>query len=93
MHERCYRLIKGKEEYLVLEVKGEDNDFISVNDARYGKPNDPEGQRIAEIIDRLNEFYGAEVSDDGNLHFANGIADRIERDEAVMAQARNHSED
>ncbi|WP_221621147.1 hypothetical protein [Halomonas sp. YLB-10] len=27
------------------------------------------------------------------LHFANGIADRIERDQTVMAQIHNHSED
>lgn len=45
------------------------------------------------IIDRLNDLYGVEVSDDDKLHFTNGIADRIERDEAVMAQVRNHSED
>jgi len=27
------------------------------------------------------------------LHFANGIADRIERNQTVMAQIHNHSED
>ncbi|ANB03015.1 hypothetical protein ECTOBSL9_2561 [Ectothiorhodospira sp. BSL-9] len=58
-----------------------------------GKPHDPEKQRLAEIIERLNDLYGAEVSDKDQLHFANGIADRIERDESVMAQVRSHSED
>ncbi|WP_199283860.1 hypothetical protein [Halomonas sp. A40-4] len=65
----------------------------AVGEVGSGKPHDPEKQRLAEIIDRLNDLYGAEVSDDDKLHFANGIADRIERDEAVMAQVRSHSED
>lgn len=38
------------------------------------------------------KLHDPEVSDD-KLHFAKGIADRIERDEAVMAQVRSHSED
>lgn len=37
-------------------------------------------------------MYGTEVSDEDKLHCANGIAERIERVEAVMAQVRNHSE-
>jgi len=52
-----------------------------VSDVCSGKPHGPEKQRLAE------------VSDDDKLHFANGIADRIECDEAVMAQVRSHSED
>lgn len=89
-----YRLIKREEERLRLEVAGEDLGLTSVSDVRSaGKPHDTENQRLAEIIVRLNDLYGAEVSDDDKLHFANGIADRIERDEAVMAQVRNHSED
>ncbi|MBR9880916.1 MAG: hypothetical protein GYB17_15620 [Gammaproteobacteria bacterium] len=43
--------------------------LTSVSDGRSGKPHDPEKQRLAEIIDR------------------------IERNEAVMAQVRSHSED
>ncbi|WP_110690070.1 hypothetical protein [Salinicola endophyticus] len=88
-----YRLIKLEEERLLLAVAGEDYGLTSVNDARSGKPRDPERQRLAEIINRLNDLYGPEVSDDDKLHFANGITDRIERKEVVRAQVRNHSED
>lgn len=38
-----------------------------------GKTHDPEKQRLAEIITRLKDLYGAEASDDDKLHFANGI--------------------
>ena len=63
----------------------------SIQDVGTGKPHDPEKARLSEIIDRLNGLFGAEVSDDDKLHFANGIADRIARDEEVMAQIRHHS--
>jgi len=87
-----YRLTKREEKRLRLEV-AEASPLKPVSDVGSGKPRDPEKQRLAEIIDRLNDLYGAEVSDEDKLHFANGIADRIERDEAVMAQVRNHSTD
>ncbi|MDH2291569.1 hypothetical protein QD172_09945 [Cobetia sp. 10Alg 146] len=62
-----------------------------VSEVGSGKHHDLEKQRLNEIIDRLTDLCGAEVSDDDKLRFANGIADRIERNEAVMAQVRNHS--
>lgn len=88
-----YRLIQREEERLRLEVAGEDLGLTSVSDVRSAKPHNTENQRLAEIIARLNDLYGAEVSDDDKLHFACDIVDRIERNEAVMAQVRNHSED
>ncbi|MEQ7869864.1 DEAD/DEAH box helicase family protein [Chromohalobacter salexigens] len=87
-----YRMTKRAEQQLKLEV-AEAKPLKPGTDVGSGKPHDPEKQRLAEIIERLNDLYGSEVSDDDKLHFANGIADRIERDEAVMAQVRNHSED
>lgn len=88
-----YRLIKLEEERLLLAVAGEDYGLTSVNDARSGKPRDPERQRLAEIIDRLNDLYGAEVSDDGKLYFFRGLAGRLSKDEPLMRQVVSHSED
>ena len=48
---------------------------------------------MSKIIEKLNDIFGAEVSDEDQLHFANGIADRVRRDEAVMAQVDGHSPD
>ncbi|MCG5526304.1 type I restriction endonuclease subunit R, partial [Ectothiorhodospira haloalkaliphila] len=76
-----------------LEDSDGDYGLKPVSEVGSGKPHDPEKQRLDEIIERLNDLYGAEVSDDDKLHFANGIADRIERDASVMAQVRSHSED
>ena len=56
-----------------------------------GKPHDPEKKRLAEIIQQLNDLFGAEVSDEDQLHFARGIAERVRRDDEVMAQVEAHS--
>lgn len=49
-------------------------------------------QRLAEIIDRLNDIFGSEVGDDDQLHYAQGIANRLERDNSLMAQLDQHDE-
>ena len=51
------------------------------------------GIKLQEIIDTLNDLFGAEVGDEDKLQFAEGIAKRIRRDEEVMAQIERHSED
>lgn len=86
-----YRLTKrAAYELLIADGQG-DYGLKPITDVGSGKPYDPEKQRLSEIIERLNELFGAEVSDDDKLQYANGIADRIERDEDVMEQVRSHS--
>lgn len=86
-----YRLNKRAEHQLqIAEGEGEYG-LKPVSDVGSGKPHDPEKQRLSEIIERLNDLFGAEVGDDDKLHYANGIADRIERDDEVMDQVRNHN--
>lgn len=87
-----YRLTKRAEHQLRLEEEQGDYGLQPISEVGSGKPHDPEKKRLDEIIDKLNDLFGAEVSDDDKLHFANGIADRIERDESVMAQIRHHDE-
>lgn len=87
-----YRLTKQSEKQINLKEEHENFDGLSpVSEVGSGKPKDPEKKWLSEIIERLNDLFGAEVSDGDKLHFANGIADRIERDEAVMIQVQNHS--
>ena len=88
-----FRLTQRAEKRLRLEEAESDYGLTPVSEVGSGKLHDPEKQRLNEIIDRLNDVYSAEVSDDDKLHFANGFADRIERGEAVMAQVRHHSKD
>ena len=88
-----YRMTKRQEQRLQLGVEDDEGEYNlqPVSELGSGKPHDPEKRRLSEIIDRLNDLFGAEVSDDDKLHFAQGVADRIERDEAVMAEVNRNS--
>ncbi|MCH8533253.1 MAG: DEAD/DEAH box helicase family protein [Saccharospirillum sp.] len=86
-----YRITKRKEHQLRLEDEQEEYNLDPITGMGSGKPHDPEKKRLAEIIEALNDIFGAEVSDEDQLHFANGIADRVRRDEDVMAQVNSHS--
>ncbi|EWH03237.1 type I restriction enzyme subunit R domain-containing protein [Halomonas sp. BC04] len=88
-----YRLTKREEKRLRLEEAEGDYGLQPVSEVGSGKPFDPEKQRLAEIIDRLNDLYGAEVSDDDKLHFFRGMAGRLSKDKSLMAQVISHSED
>lgn len=87
-----YRLTKRAEQRLSLEESEGEYGLKPISDVGSGKPFDPETQRLNEIIERLNDLYGGDISDEDKLHFANGIADRIERDDDVMAQIQNYDE-
>lgn len=88
-----YRLSKRAEHVLRLN---EETGIYTVkpgSDVGSGKPHDPEKKRLSEIIEALNDIFGAEVSDNDQLQFLTGIAQRISRQEDVMAQVNNHSVD
>ena len=86
-----YRLSKRAEHQLRLSEEGGDYTLKPGSDVGSGKPHDPEKKRLSEIIEALNDIFGAEVSDDDQLQFLTGIANRISRQEDVMAQVNNHS--
>ncbi|RBC00669.1 type I restriction endonuclease subunit R [Pseudomonas sp. MWU12-2115] len=88
-----YRLSKRAEHQLRLHEETGEYALKPGSDVGSGKPHDPEKKRLSEIIDALNDIFGAEVSDDDQLQFLTGIAQRISRQEDVMAQVNNHSVD
>lgn len=86
-----YRLSKRAEHQLRLSEEEGEYTLKPGIDVGSGKPHDPEKKRLSEIIEALNDIFGAEVSDDDQLQFLTGIAQRISRQEDVMAQVNNHS--
>jgi type I restriction enzyme R subunit len=88
-----YRLSKRAEHVLRLDAEDGEYTLKPGNDVGSGKPHDPEQKRLSEIIEALNNIFGAEVSDDDQLQFLTGIAQRIGRQEDVMAQVNSHSVD
>ncbi|PLC51991.1 hypothetical protein CR155_20510 [Pollutimonas nitritireducens] len=88
-----YRLTKRAEHALKLNENTGEYGLKPGSDVGTGKPHDPEKKRLSEIIDALNDLFGAEISDDDQLHFANGVAARISRDAEVMAQVNGYSKE
>lgn len=88
-----YRLSKRAEHQLRLNEEAGEYTLKPGSEVGSGKPHDPEKRRLSEIIEALNDIFGAEVSDDDQLQFLTGIAQRISRQEDVMAQVNNHSVD
>ena len=88
-----YRLSKRAEHQLRLNEEDGEYTLKPGSDVGSGKPHDPEKKRLSEIIEALNDIFGAEVSDDDQLQFLTGIAQRISRQEDVMTQVNNHSVD
>jgi type I restriction enzyme R subunit len=86
-----YRLTKRAEQQLRLAEAPGDYQLEPGNDIGTGQPHDPEKKRLSAIIQALNDLFGAEVSDDDKLQFLHAIADRISRQDDVMAQVNNHA--
>ncbi|RII83258.1 type I restriction endonuclease subunit R [Neopusillimonas maritima] len=88
-----YRLTKRAEQDMKLEESPDGDGLEPANAVGSGKPHDPEKKRLSEIIEALNELFGAQVTNEDQLHFAKGVADRVQRDSDVMAQISQHSPD
>ena len=85
-----YRLTKRTEQQLRLADDQGEYTLKPGSDVGTGKPHDIEKKRLSEIIEALNDLFGAEVSDDDQVQFLNTIAERISRQDDVMAQVNNH---
>jgi type I restriction enzyme R subunit len=86
-----YRLNKQNEQSIRLGEEQGEYGLQPVSEVGTGKPKDPKKERLAEIIDRLNDLFGTEVDDRDQLQFADNLADRMSRDEGVVDQIRSHT--
>ena len=88
-----YRLAKRAERSLQLGEDQADYGLKPGTEAGTRKPRDPRKERLQEIIERLNELFGAEVDDEDKLQWAQNLADRVRRNDEVMQQARTNTQD
>ena len=88
-----YRLNKRAEQKLRLQDHDGESPLKPSSDVGTGKPHDPEKKRLSEIIEALNDLFGAEVNDEDQLQYLTGIALRLSREENVMAQVNHHTDE
>ena len=86
-----YRITKRQEHQLRLSENQGEYALQPGKDIGSGKAHDPEKQRLSAVIEALNDLFGAEVSDEDQVQFLNVIAQRISRQDDVMAQVKNHN--
>jgi type I restriction enzyme, R subunit len=86
-----YRLTKRAEHELWLGEKEGEYGLKPISDVGTGKAHDPEKKRLSEIIEALNELFGADTTDADMLHYTRGVLNYVRRDETTMAQVRTHT--
>ena len=86
-----YRLTKRQEQQLRLADNQGEHSLKPGSGIGSGKAHDSEKQRLSEVIQSLNDLFGAEVSDEDQIRFINTIVQRISREDDVMAQVNSHS--
>jgi type I restriction enzyme R subunit len=84
-----YRLTKRAEQHLRLAENQGDYPLKPPSDVGSGNAHDPEKKQLSEIIQALNDLFGAEVSDADQLRFLETICDRLRQQDDVMAQIKN----
>ncbi|MDQ7010953.1 MAG: DEAD/DEAH box helicase family protein, partial [Mariprofundaceae bacterium] len=84
-----YKLLYQGEMSETLEVREED--ALQPNKGTGGRdPRDRERAYLAELIERLNEAFGQEVTDKDKVAFAVHISEKLRGNERVMDQVRNN---
>lgn len=85
-----YRLSKRAEHQLRLSEENDVHPLKPGSSVGSGRTSRSRKKRLSEVIEALNDIFGAEVSDDDQLQFLTGIAQRISCQDDVMAQVNNH---
>jgi len=57
------------------------------------EPRDPEKEELSEIIERLNELFGADTTDQDKVNWFNAVKDKVKENEPVMEQVCSNPPD
>ncbi|KAB7627752.1 type I restriction endonuclease subunit R [Alkalilimnicola sp. S0819] len=88
-----YRLTKQREARLQLGEDAAEYQLKPTSELGSGRPHDPHKERLAEIIARMNELFGAETTDGDKLRWLKSLTGKVTENEAVMAQLANNSDE
>jgi type I restriction enzyme R subunit len=84
--------IKGKGELLGVAEPGEEVEDAEQRPIKgeIGDPRDREKAFLSELVQKLNELFGAEITDEDQVMFAVHITEKLRSNDAVMAQVQNN---
>jgi type I restriction enzyme R subunit len=87
-----YRISKQQEHRLRL---GEDEEHTTVKapGPGEGEPRDPEKEELSQIVERLNEMFGADTTEQDKISWFHSVKDKVRENERVMEQVRHNDPD
>ncbi len=76
-----------------LDVSGRDESKLKpMTDLGAGSVQDKEKARLAEIIERVNDLFGADTTDGDQLSYVTTLRDKMLESDALVTQAVNNTE-
>ncbi|MBU1238620.1 hypothetical protein KJ865_02830 [Myxococcota bacterium] len=89
-----YRLSEIKRQNLKLKSDAEDYKLVPGNELGSTKAKDKKEEYLSQIIERLNELFITDELTDGDVvNYAYTISDKVSKNERVMEQIANNTEE
>lgn len=88
-----YNKAELKQQLKMSQEEDGDYKLKPLIDIGTGVAHDPEKKLLAEIIEKLNDVFGGDISDRDKLHVLNKTVDITLANEAAAAQVMNNTED
>lgn len=85
-----YKLKKG-ENLSGVAVQAEQPGLYGISDSGLRDARDREKKYLAELIERLNNAFGKDISDTDQVSFAIQVSEKLRTDSVVMAQVKNNN--
>ncbi len=89
---RDFRLAKKREQDLKLQADA-DTGLIPTTAVGTGKARGEEEEWLSQIIRRLNELFGGDLSAGDGLNYLRTVSDKVGENETVVQQVRNNPRD
>ncbi len=84
-----YRVTKQREHR--INLGDDEGDYrLDAPQPGDGSARDPEKKELSEIIEQLNDLFGAETTEQDKVNWFQSVKDKIKEDEDVMAQVRSN---
>lgn len=85
-----YKLKKG-ENLSGVAVQAEQPGLYGISDSGSRDARDREKKYLAELIERLNNAFGKDITDTDQVSFAIQVSEKLRTDSVVMAQVKNNN--
>lgn len=72
-----------------IDLKG--NDIRGIGEGGSGAARDPESDTIAHIVEKMNDLFAGELTDDDKVNYAKTITDKVMENKTAMTQFTTNS--